>query len=716
MPPALRIPVALDMNSLRQQSQQASDHVGSVLRQIGKKFADLNGEVLGLAKNGAAALGLTWSQALVSVALRFTGLGLSAYAAFRLISLGVGEARREIADMVDIANKAQNVALSPEAFQAFVAGAKGATDQVKEFESAAEAFFGATKRELDTSISPDELDAFKAKVDAVTKAVREVKFELLPSTAQGPQTFMSAAVGPEGNDQRLLGVLQTMKELVAAGQKLEALHLAETAFPGTKIANDLRTGKLDVAEMADTMQNKLVQGLQDGSTYSNALVREAKDLDDRLAEADRTIANNLTPHMAVLSADVLAIKALWVNIVELIAKASSLIPKVAAGPSGILTPNTALPGSAAEMKAELDALQKERASLEQFNNTPLAGGNERLADVNARIARLEHELNPPLRVDVSVPLPRRRPVDIPATTTTSSISKDSFEREIDSLQKRIAAYREEAVTVGQTTEVKARYYATGQLIEALNRAGIEITPELNAQIEHLADAFGKAAAGAEKARKDFQGANEATQFFGHELENALSNIDSSTKGIDLLRSAVRDLANELVKAALTGEGAFAKILGLASNTGGTGGLFGSILGLFRGGGSAGIGAPLSLAPPGLADGGVIPPGGLALVSEHSPGGGRFVRAGSEPIMVTPNNIAPAVGASGGIGGPLFVSVTDARAGEPTSANATRTADGGVRIDVALRRHVDDTGSTLIDSGESAMNRSLERRYGLRPAL
>jgi hypothetical protein len=40
-----------------------------------------------------------------------------------------------------------------------------------------------------------------------------------------------------------------------------------------------------------------------------------------------------------------------------------------------------------------------------------------------------------------------------------------------------------------------------------------------------------------------------------------------------------------------------------------------------------------------ADGGVIPPGGLGLVSEHSPGGGRFIRAGAEPITVTPHEPA-----------------------------------------------------------------------------
>jgi hypothetical protein len=41
----------------------------------------------------------------------------------------------------------------------------------------------------------------------------------------------------------------------------------------------------------------------------------------------------------------------------------------------------------------------------------------------------------------------------------------------------------------------------------------------------------------------------------------------------------------------------------------------------------------------LAHGGVIPPHGLALVSEHAPGGGRFMRAGAEAITVTPHSPA-----------------------------------------------------------------------------
>jgi hypothetical protein len=41
-----------------------------------------------------------------------------------------------------------------------------------------------------------------------------------------------------------------------------------------------------------------------------------------------------------------------------------------------------------------------------------------------------------------------------------------------------------------------------------------------------------------------------------------------------------------------------------------------------------------------ATGGVIPAYGLGLVSEHSPGGGRFLRAGPEPITVSPFSPAP----------------------------------------------------------------------------
>jgi hypothetical protein len=41
----------------------------------------------------------------------------------------------------------------------------------------------------------------------------------------------------------------------------------------------------------------------------------------------------------------------------------------------------------------------------------------------------------------------------------------------------------------------------------------------------------------------------------------------------------------------------------------------------------------------LAQGGTIPPYGMALVSEHSPGGGHFLRAGPEPIQVFPGSPA-----------------------------------------------------------------------------
>ncbi len=60
--------------------------------------------------------------------------------------------------------------------------------------------------------------------------------------------------------------------------------------------------------------------------------------------------------------------------------------------------------------------------------------------------------------------------------------------------------------------------------------------------------------------------------------------------------------------------------------------------------------------------------------------------------------------------PVELHIHNAPAG--TSSTQSRTAGGGVRIDVMI----DDTGAALIASGESKHNKALETRYGLTPRL
>jgi hypothetical protein len=147
----------------------------------------------------------------------------------------------------------------------------------------------------------------------------------------------------------------------------------------------------------------------------------------------------------------------------------------------------------------------------------------------------------------------------------------------------------------------------------------------------------------------WDGVNESARYFGNVTLNALDVLTDKTKSwADFTKSALRDLMKEFQRAALTGEGSFAKLFGTNSASGGTGGIFGALAGAFGIGGGANpvvpgatnvVGIAGATPVPTFAEGGVIPAGGLALVSEHSAGGGKFMRAGDEPITVTPGNVS-----------------------------------------------------------------------------
>ena len=49
---------------------------------------------------------------------------------------------------------------------------------------------------------------------------------------------------------------------------------------------------------------------------------------------------------------------------------------------------------------------------------------------------------------------------------------------------------------------------------------------------------------------------------------------------------------------------------------------------------------------------------------------------------------------------MTVNITNAPAGATAEATTTREPGGGTRIDIALKRHIDDTAAALVDSAPS----------------
>jgi hypothetical protein len=68
------------------------------------------------------------------------------------------------------------------------------------------------------------------------------------------------------------------------------------------------------------------------------------------------------------------------------------------------------------------------------------------------------------------------------------------------------------------------------------------------------------------------------------------------------------------------------------------------------------------------------------------------------------------------GGDITVNVMNAPPDTKANVTTSRDANGKQRIDIMLQRSVDDTAAAMVDSGQSSLNSSLERRYGLQPKL
>lgn len=161
---------------------------------------------------------------------------------------------------------------------------------------------------------------------------------------------------------------------------------------------------------------------------------------------------------------------------------------------------------------------------------------------------------------------------------------DEIAQDTAALQAQTAAFNE---AIGKGTEYgdMATYAATkAKLLTAAQQEGKTVTPELAAEIEKVAQAYGKAAQGSDEARDNLARMKaEATAG-----ANALSNVFLSvTDGVDGLKSALASLLQQIASAQMNK--AFAS---LATSGGTTGSIFsaiGSLIGGYASGGYTGDG-------------------------------------------------------------------------------------------------------------------------------
>lgn len=332
--------------------------------------------------------------------------------------------------------------------------------------------------------------------------------------------------------------------------------------------------KTEYADLANEAR-QLVPALSDASTMLRGLGDEAgattlTDLATRIGDAARAFADGTMTgeeYAAALRDVVTEAEASLAAMDDLDkARLAGVISQV----SSLLDWLKLLPGAAAAARTEINALS--------LMNT----GTPNTASVD--------ELLPPSGLAPTVsPRPRGAPNDpdfgLPEPPKPAGGggggSPDEFARAVEGLQREKAALDAQAVALVAASQAGMKYAdalafarTRADLLNAAHAAGKQITPELTAEIDRLAEAHLRAGNAAQKAADDMQAVEER----GKKGAEALSDVFTSVlTGAKSAEEAVADLLLEIAKMQ------FQKaLMGIFGGTG-AGGFIGGLLGFASGG-------------------------------------------------------------------------------------------------------------------------------------
>lgn len=185
----------------------------------------------------------------------------------------------------------------------------------------------------------------------------------------------------------------------------------------------------------------------------------------------------------------------------------------------------------------------------------------------------------------------------------SGDKNDEFDSMVKRIEDQTRKLDEQATTFGKTAAEIARHRAEQELLTAAQRAGLQVTPQLSAQIADLAEKNAQAATRLDEARKTQAAFNDTLEGFASAGYDMFDGLISGTKSWnDALNDATKSIMRMVVQAALLGQGPFAGMMGLAPGSGQTtGGLFGALGSMFQfhDGGLVGYGGTPRYADPAI---------------------------------------------------------------------------------------------------------------------
>ncbi|MCB5173642.1 tape measure protein [Microvirga lenta] len=246
-----------------------------------------------------------------------------------------------------------------------------------------------------------------------------------------------------------------------------------------------------------------------------------------------------------------------------------------------------------------------------------------------------------------------------------------LQRETQAIQARTRALDAERLTVGLSAGETAKAEAAFRLLEAAKEANVAVTPQLKAQIDSLASAYGDATQKIEDAREAQEAVADAAQEVGSILSNAFQDAILEGEKLDqVLQKLLKSLASRAF------DNLFSNLFG---GTGSGGGLLDGLLKAFI---------------PGKAGGGMVNAMQPYEVGEN----GRELF-----VPTTPGRIVP----HGKYGGGAMQVVINNNAGAQVS---TRQVPGpqGPRLEVQIEQML---GGMVASGG---LDKALKQRFGVSP--
>jgi len=669
-PPALVIPIKMDLASLAQQTEQAAANVTKTVGNIIRVFNTANNQLekIGMgvgpmkvlevgAKGSAAALNQTAAGlgavgaaskeaaktipvlngvaiAANTAATAATGLGkglqgvgavagtidkgvswlgfaktlLVVVGAAKLLSDAISSTRQQLAEMVDLADKSAKAGVGPKFFQEFTKEADKLKISVADLEAALKHAFDQSKEQ--PIIDLTEWDFGKEKISETEKLLR-----VLNTT--GEKIDIELFRNAPNQEERVIAVLKLMQQLEQQGRNLEALQVGESWF-GKPFADNLRKGETSVTKMLTTMEQAREVG---SGIISESLILRAKEVDDKLKAAHNTLLKEWRPVMDNLANTMLDIKETWAKIIELIAEGLKLV-------------------NSFDIAVKKDRLEKVQTAISSGES--ILPGIPRLPEtfrfgatetIQQRLIRERDQLQKDIE---ALEAQGRRPVNIgvvrppagPARRKPGAEegeTRDKLQSSVDTIEKRTAALNAETGAIDLGTEARERAKITAELetiaVQLNTAAGEEntaVNEKQRATIDRVAEAWGKAAKAAEDAKGPLRSYMRETANVNKQLE------ELAVKGLRGLEDALFDI----VTGASTAQEAFKKLadamiadlirlsIRLAINN-----ALMAVMNSLSGGGagiiSSGAGF-VSAKPPMFAEGGFLGAGKWGIAGENGP--------------------------------------------------------------------------------------------------